>query len=452
MTLGFTNKVLLFLLAISLFVTSCKQDEPLEVVESYQGKKSSEYDAKITTNWYNHTLKMVSSTSGYTPPVAARNFGYIGLALYESTRPGSDYKTLAGQLTGLTTLPKPENGKEYHWPSAANAALAAINTLFFPLPQAKKNYVDSIATIRKFYHDDFIKLGTNAEVVERSEKFGETIAKAIFEWSKTDVIGHEAYLKNFPAGYEVPTTLGSWEPTSTQLTPLQPYWGNVRAFVPGSIASANPAPPIAFSAEKTSAFYAQAFAVYDSFKKQTTEEKKIALYWADGGGTITPPGHSIAIAGQLITEKNEKLDRAAEMYVRVGMAVADAFICCWKVKYKYNVLRPVTYIQKYIDPAWKPTIATPPFPEYTSGHSSQAGAVAYTLMSIYGKELPFTDKTHEKRNDIDGAPRSYASFMEMAEEAAKSRLYGGIHFPMGNTEGLLIGLKIGKVHETLRLK
>jgi hypothetical protein len=443
------NFYLLTALLVLVFA-SCQRDDNNDTVsENYLGKKASDFDATVTTGWYAHTLNLVKTTSGYSPPVASRAFGYIGVALYETVRPGTNYKTTVGQLSGLENLPKPENNKEYYWPAAANAALATINTLFFPRPEAKAVLVDSISTIRAYYKTQFQKEGVSDEVIRRSELFGEAMANAVFEWSKTDVIGHEGFRKNYPAGFELPKFPGAWEPTGSQIIPLQPYWGFVRAFVPGSINVATPAPPIPYNIAPTSAFYAQAKAVYDKSKSLTNEEKRIALYWADGGGTITPPGHSIAITSQLVAENNDRLDKAADAYLRVGIAVADAFICCWKCKYVYNLMRPVTYIKNNIDKDWKPLIATPPFPEYTSGHSSQSGATAYVLAKLYGADISFTDKTHQKRTDIDGSPRSYKNFMEMAAEAAESRLYGGIHFPMGNMEGLSSGLKIGKAHDNL---
>lgn len=450
---SFSIKGLLFFLGLVLFVSSCKNDDDTSTVENYQGKKSSEYDANIPNAWYAHTLNLVRTTKGYSPPVASRALGYIGVTLYEAVRPGNlEYKTMVGQLTDLNNLPRPENNKEYYWPAAANAALARINTLLFPQPESKKALFDSIQVIKNYYQIDYRKTGISEEAITRSELFGEAIANAVFEWSAADYIGHEGFRKNFPASYQVPTGLGKWVPTNSQKIPLQPYWGSARAFVPGSINASTPTAPYNFSTDITSAFYKEGNEVFTTVKNATAEQKKIAFYWADGGGTITPPGHSVAITRQLIGEFNYKLDRAAEAYMRIGIGVADAFICCWKCKYVYNVIRPESYIQKYIEPTFKPLLETPPFPEYTSGHSSQSGATAYILSRIFGENVPVTDKTHQNRTDIDGTPRQFSNFMEMAKEAAVSRLYGGIHYRKANDEGLASGLKIGKSHDVLNIK
>jgi hypothetical protein len=184
-----------------------------------------------------------------------------------------------------------------------------------------------------------------------------------------------------------------------------------------------------------------------SVKNLTPEQKEIALFWADDPGkTSTPPGHSISIASQVLREKNASLALAAETYARVGMAVADAFIGCWNTKYQYDLIRPISYIQNVIDPTWNnPSITdpvtTPPFPEYTSGHSVQSGAAASVLTALFGDSYKFTDNTHVQR----GLPaRTFYSFFQAADEAALSRLYGGIHFMPAIELGLMQGKCIGE--------
>ena len=438
-----------FLLLSIISFNACRKDTATPT--TILGKKSSEFDANVVNAWYGQTLILVKTTSGYTPPVAARNFGYLGVALYEAVLPGSpNNASMVGQLNGLISTPKVELGKEYYMPACANAALAKMNTYLFPLPEAKQAKFDSIATIKNYYDGKFKSEGVAQDVLDRSNAYGEAVANAIYEWSKADVIGHEAFRRNFPASYTPPTGEGLWVPTGAQMIPLQPFWGSVRSFIPNSIKVSQPSAPPTFSKSVNSDMYNYALQVFNTVKNITPEQKTIALYWADGGGTVTPPGHSIAIAKQLAEEKTLALDKSAEVYAKVGLAVGDAFIACWKCKYVYNLMRPETYIKQNIDPTWKPIIATPPFPEYTSGHSSQSAAVAYVLGSIFGNNTPFIDKTNALRKDIDGKPRTYTSFMVMAEEAAKSRLYGGIHYQFGNDNGLTTGVKIGKALENIR--
>jgi hypothetical protein len=188
-------------------------------------------------------------------------------------------------------------------------------------------------------------------------------------------------------------------------------------------------------------FYAQALEVYTTSLSLTEEEKEIALFWADGGNTYTPPGHNINLATLMLRNNKEDLGKCAEVYMRMGMALSDAFVACWKGKYMYNLLRPVSYIRQHIDPNWLPLIATPPFPEYGSGHSTASGAASEVLTAMFGNNVSFTDNTN---TEFGFAPRMFSSFYEAASEAAVSRLYGGIHYRAGNEKALKCGKEIGR--------
>jgi hypothetical protein len=206
-----------------------------------------------------------------------------------------------------------------------------------------------------------------------------------------------------------------------------------------------PPPPPAYSDDPASTFFARAREVYTTSVPLTEEQRTIAQYWADSAGaTGTPPGHWVAIVGQLARTEGLSLMAAAESYARVGLAVADAFIGCWHTKYTYNLLRPETYITRFIDPAWLPLLITPGFPSYTSGHATQSGAAATVLTDLFGV-TPLTDTLHQD-HDLEPplAPRHFGSFDEAAEEAALSRLYGGIHYRFDNDQGLAQGRCIGQ--------
>ncbi|HXV37071.1 MAG TPA: vanadium-dependent haloperoxidase, partial [Myxococcota bacterium] len=192
-----------------------------------------------------------------------------------------------------------------------------------------------------------------------------------------------------------------------------------------------------------SAFYAEAVEVYDAVNNLTPEQLEIARFWSDDPGvTATPPGHSVSILTQVLRQEDATLDVAAEGYARVGMAVADAFISCWWTKYRYNLVRPVSYIHAQIDASWTIPLGTPPFPEYSSGHSSQSGAAAEVMTAMFG-DLAFIDDTHADRG-FD--PHPFDSFDAFAQEAAISRLYGGIHYraaiERGVAQGRCVGMQI----------
>jgi PAP2 superfamily len=231
---------------------------------------------------------------------------------------------------------------------------------------------------------------------------------------------------------------------------LQPFWGTNRTFAASTGSACAPGDPTPYSEDPSSAFWAEAFQFYDTVNNLTDEQRAIAFFWADNpGATATPPGHSISITTQVLRRIDAGLDIAAETYAKVGMAVADAFISCWDTKYRYNLLRPVTYVQRLIDADWLPLLITPPFPEYASGHSAQSGAAAEVLTDLFGPDFAFVDHTHDSR----GLPaRAFRSFFQAADEAAISRLYGGIHFRPTIERGLDQGRCVGRAVNDLRFR
>lgn len=401
-------------------------------------RSTKEFSSEVATAWFSLQLYLIPNTQGFSPPVASRALGYSGLTLYESVVNGmTNYQSLTGVLNEFKSIPKVETGKSYHWILCANAAQAAIiKNLYANTSKANFVKIDSVKGVfeQKFLND------TDKETALRSIKFGEAIAKAVFDYSKTDG-GHEGYSKNFPKDYKATTGACVWTATGEQQIPLQPFWGKNRPFVKGDSDFELPTPPRC-EASISSVMYAQALEVYSVGKNLSTEQTLIARYWSDDAGkTFTPPGHAISITSQVITKENLKLDKAAEVFCKVGIAGADAFISCWKCKFVHNVLRPVSYIRTTIDRNWNPLLDTPPFPEYTSGHASVSGATAQVLSDMFGFNYHFTDNSHAARGF---KARSFESFYDFADEAALSRLYGGIHYRNSNEQGLKNGKRIGK--------
>ena len=432
------------LLATTLLATGCSHDAELAAPAS---PDSSTYSADAATKWADMELRLIKNGTGFSPPVAARALGYAGVALYGAVQPGiAGSQSLAGQLTGLSTMPQPEAGQLYNWAVAANAAEALMaKDLFGNATAAQRTSIDSLeTTLNAAYR-------TTAEF-DRSVRFGQAVAQAVFEWSRTDG-GHEGYLDNQPSGYVPPTGTGLWVQTTAGAAgrAIQPMWGHNRLFVPANAALPMPTLPYVYSTQPGSPYYTQVLEVYNVSRALTPEQRVISAYWADAGQTITPPGHSINITSILLRTKSSTLALAAEAYARVGIAVADAFVGCWKCKYIYNWQRPVTAIQAMIDPSWQPDWATPPFPEFVSGHASQSGAAAQVLSDLFGAQTTFVDDTHKSRGP-GFEPRTFNTFAAFAAEAAMSRLYGGIHFRSGNEIGLIEGQKVGRNVMALRFK
>jgi hypothetical protein len=327
----------------------------------------------------------------------------------------------------------------------ANSALAGIARDLFPTASA-----GDLAAIDALEAGILAgaRHGVPLGVVRRSIDRGRLVAAAIFEWSMTDG-GHEGVSNNFPP-YEPPLGPGLWVPTPPGfLSASQPYWGSCRTFASASGAACPPGDPTPYDEDPGSRFFDEAYEVYAAVNGLTDEQHAVALFWSDDpGATVTPPGHSVSILTQTLRRRGASLADAAIAYAKLGMAVADAFICCWHTKFQINLLRPVTYIRALIDPAWSSLLTTPPFPEYTSGHSVQSGAAAAVLTDLFG-EVAFTDHTHDDR----GLPyRSFRSFWDAAEEAAISRLYGGIHFRPAIELGLEQGRCVGEHVNALRFQ
>jgi hypothetical protein len=400
---------------------------------------AADFDAEVATAWFELSLDLVRRTPGYTPPVASRAFGYAGLTLYEAVAPGmAGYRSLAGILAGLEALPAAGKNTAYDWPTVANAALAAILRSLFPTADA--GGLAAVDSLERSLNQR-LRRGLPPGVFSRSAERGRNVAAAVFEWSRSDG-GHEGYLRNFPE-YAPPVGPGSWERTPPAfLAALQPFWGANRCFILTDGAGCPPGDHPPYSENPTSAFYAEALEVFNAVENRTPEQETIARFWSDDPGTTsTPPGHSVSITTQVVRAEGSSLATAAEAYAKVGMAVADAFIACWRQKYVYNLLRPVTYLRRLVDPNWLPILVTPPFPEYPSGHSVQSGAAFQVLTDLFGDRYQFIDRTHDGRGFT---PRRFGSFLEAADEAAISRLYGGIHFRAAIVNGVVQGKCIGQ--------
>jgi hypothetical protein len=268
----------------------------------------------------------------------------------------------------------------------------------------------------------------------RSTRRGYRVADHILAWAMTDG-GHDGHLSNFPTAYVPPVGPGLWVPTPPAfLGAYQPYWGMNRPMALGAVEDYDPGPPPPFSTDTASEFYLGELEVYETVNTLTDEQRAIAMHWA------TPTGHHILIAVQAIEAQSASLAAAAATYARSGIAICDATIACFHTKYHHNLLRPVTYIQAYIEPDWMSFIPSPPHPDYTAAHSVVTGAFSQALHDQFG-DFRFTDHTWD---GVPLPPRSYTSWSGMAEETAISRLYGGIHTRWAIEAGLQQGRQISK--------
>lgn len=406
-------------------------------------------DAVLRT-WNQLVLELVRHTPTYSPPVASRSFAYLGVTAFEAVASGSsEMQSLAGQLNGLMPVPQREAGKTYDEAVVLQAAMAFAAQNFFENtgPTGQRALASLEAKLRTE-----AAAGLPADVAVRSEDYGRAVAKHILAWSQDD---GGAVIENmgFPLQYELTKGAANWVPTSLvaqQQKPLLPNWGKNRTFAMPNGATCDLPPPPAYSEDKTSQFYKEALEVFEARKNINPEQRAIARFWSDDPMlSPTPPGHWISIALQIFERDNVAVDKSVDVLARLGIAEADSFIGCWNIKFQYDLLRPVTYIRRIMDPKWESLLNTPPFPEYPSGHSTQSGAAAVVMTQMFGENFAFKDATHER----DGIkPRSFPSFWAAAEEAGISRLYGGIHFRAAIERGLEQGRCIGAFTNALRTR
>jgi hypothetical protein len=404
----------------------------------------------VLHNWYRLVLELVRHTPTYSPPVASRAFGYVGVTAFEAVASGSgELVSLAGQLNGLTAIPVREAGKAYDEAAVIHSAMSEAVKNFFgntgPTGQRAMEAMESSVSEK-------LAAALPTDVLARSEEHGRAVAGHILAWSADD---GGAVVENlgFPESYTTRADPAAWVPTSSvriQQAPLLPKWGNNRPIAMPQGNSCPLPPPPAYSEEKDSQFYREALEVYETRNNLTPEQKAIARFWSDDPMlSPTPPGHWISIAMQILDQSDANLEKRTEVLARLGIALGDSFIGCWYSKFEYDLLRPITYIRRVIDPKWETLLITPPFPEYPSGHSTQSGAAATVLTAAFGENFAFTDTTHED----DGLPaRNYKYFWEAAEEAGISRLYGGIHFRTAIDRGLEQGRCIGGLVNTLKTR
>jgi hypothetical protein len=381
----------------------------------------------------------------FSPPVASRIYAYATVAGYEAIiHQNKNYLTLAGQLHGLTAFPQPDTTKEYCYPLAATEAMLKVGrTLIFSEDDLDKFYD---AEMQKFKDANI-----PSDVFQRSIVFGDSVARHVIKWSSKD---NYKQSRTFPK-YSIEKDPATWQPTPpAYMDAVEPHWNKIRPFVIDSAGQFKPLGPTPFSKEKGSPFYKDAFVVYETGKNLTEEQRAVASFWdcnpfvmnvkghvMFATKKISPGGHWINITKMVCQNTHADMVKSAEAYVCVALSLVDGFISCWDEKYRSKLVRPETYINRYIDENWVPLLQTPPFPEYTSGHSVISTSAAITLTAIFGDNYAFTDSTEV---EFGMQARSFKSFIDASQEAAVSRVYGGIHYMPACENGKVQGRRIGE--------
>jgi hypothetical protein len=392
----------------------------------------SYHSSDVLDKWITMQLRLMRNATGTPNQAFARHFAYTGIAALESLAPGLQASSAQyRKWNSLSGLPTADNSVPFYYPASVNAAMAVMNRAMFPnASAADKASIDSLETTLNGY---FV-IAQPSSHVSKSAAFGKAVALVVFNWSESD--GY----KNANNPYAPPAGPGLWVPTAPAYAAAStPYWGNNRNVVAGSTINTFPAAPINYSQDPGSPFYQMNKQLWDASLNLTDEQKAIALFWRDVPG-VSSPGHWLSIMQQVIHKTNASLDKAALAYALTGAAVNDALISCWKAKYFYNAVRPITYIRDVMgNNTWNPFLATPAHPEYPSAHSVLSAAAGSILENLFGNIGSFTDHTYDY---LGFAPRTYPSLFAMAEEAGKSRFYAGIHFQPSIDAGIIQGKKV----------
>lgn len=380
----------------------------------------------------------------FSPPVAARIYTYMSIAGYEAAiHRDQQYATLAKQLPGFDAVPQPQPGVEYCYELAAVQAMLKVGrTLVFS--------EDKMDVFYEKIMQEFKDTGMPDDIFERSVAYGTQVADHVVAWSGKD---NYKQSRSFPK-YSIMDDPATWKPTPpAYMDAVEPHWNKIRTFGIDSAGQFKPKPPTPFSIEKESAFYKEALEVREIGMNLTQEQREIASFWdcnpfvmnvkghvMFATKKISPGGHWMNITHVACTKVKADFVRSSEAYVRVAMALFDGFVSCWDEKYRSRLIRPETYINQYIDENWVPLLQTPPFPEYTSGHSVISGAAAVTLTKLFGDNFAFTDSTEI---EFGLTARTFKSFEQACDEAAISRMYGGIHYRPAFENGLAEGKAVG---------
>lgn len=441
---------ILYLFITIATVLACKTpDEVDPIVKEGEislgdSKPASSYAGTVVADWNNLQLKLIQSTPGYSSPVAARAIGYTNLALYETVVHGLDgYSSLEGKVQGLSNVPKPENGKNYNWALAANAAQYTIlRELYGTTSDVMKGRVD---TLRRQIEVK-LKPGVDEDEIDRSIRYGASVANAIYEFSKKDG-GHQAFNNNFTDGYVRKGGAASWQPTSAQKKPLLPTWGSVRSFFSQN-AESMASVKVPFSFEQSSPYFLGAKEVYSTVNALNDEQKKIMEFWNDGDQSYTSVGHHLAVLSTIARKEGLLLDDMVLLNTQFALAVNDAAIASMKSKYETDFMRPSTYIRQTIDPRWTSMEKDDSSPEYTSLPATIAGVAAELLANNFGEEYLFEDETYAQAL----GKRAYKNFTNYGREASLAQLYAGNHMRTSCEEGLANGRKIAQNVMNIKFK
>ncbi|MFN7116252.1 MAG: vanadium-dependent haloperoxidase [Saprospiraceae bacterium] len=442
MKYGLLNRwSLYFLMSALLVLAGCKNnddDEETQLNALERSKPTAEFSPTLAQDWMQEAYNTVKR-EGMFALDASRVYAYTAISMYESMVHGiPNGRSLEGQLKGLYNLPKPNADKEYDWGLVLCHVAPKVMTAMLPSNLSQDSRT-KIAGLESLQEQVLIRQNNvPADVQANSLEFGERLADAIIEWSRTD---NRTGLESIP--YTPPSRANRRDYWSGDYghgvvnAPMMPYWWTQRTFVTTSYALCEVEAPFTYSEDPNSAYYKDVKEVYDA----SLDPAKVAIgdYWANNPGQSgSPAGSWVAIGSQLVNQLKLDLPTALRMYALLTISTRDGFIASWYLKYKYYLQRPVTYIREVISreiPSaanWTSPVPTPPYPDYTSGTSVNGGSSSTILTNLFGDNVSFRDAQH---TDKGFGVREFKSFREAGVEAFHSRIFGGVHMRRACAKG-----------------
>jgi membrane-associated phospholipid phosphatase len=398
---------------------------------------------------YCKTVKQLNDVvlqNNFPPMIAARNYAYANIAAYECLAGGdSTLASLSGRIRHMPNMPVPADAQDVYYPLASLLAFIQVgNAVTFPEGSLMAHYQELLNKA------DSVGLSENR--IHETKRYADAVSKTILNWSKNDNYAET----RSAARFEVKEATGRWVPTPESYTSaLEPHWRSIKPFVMDSAAQFRPGRPPVFSMDRQSLYYTSLMEVKETVDSLTDEQKHIADFWDDNpfrmnvvghvmfaSKKFSPAGHWMNIVGIAAKKAGADFTTTVSAYTLTSIALFDAFISCWDEKYYSNYIRPETVINKEISVEWRPYIETPPFPSYTSGHSTISSAAAEVMTAFFGDALSFTDTS---LLEFGIKSREIKSFRQAAQEASISRLYGGIHYRFDLDSGNAAGARVGQL-------
>ena len=426
----------IFLVGVSLLLINCTTEKNTMYIEKIQNPEFFQSAMQNLTDIIVHDI--------FSPPVASRVYLYPTVAAYEiiAQKYPDKYNSLVGQVKELSTIPSPsDKNVDYHL-----ASLFAFNTVGKALIFSE----NKMELFEKNFKTQLKELNVPSKVIKASKAYGQAVAVFIKEWASKDMYSQT---RTYPK-YTIKEEDRFWKPTPPDyMDGIEPHWKEIRTMVLDSSDQFSPKDPLPFDLNEGSPFQKQLMEVFEVTNNLDEEQINIAKFWdcnpyvthhkghaMFATKKITPGGHWMGITAIATRKAKSSFDETINAFTNVTISLFDGFISCWDEKWDTLIVRPETLINQYYDEEWLPLLQTPPFPEYTSGHSVISRAAAVTLTDLFGDNFDFVDTTEIAY----GLPeRSYTSFIHASEEAAISRLYGGIHYMMAIEEGIKQGQGVG---------